>query len=64
MQVQSAYEQVNLNLLLDYGRWQFDVYVTNALDSAPRLDYDVISGLEQANTLRPRTVGASLRTQF
>jgi iron complex outermembrane receptor protein len=64
MQVQGAYEQVNLNLLLNYGRWQFDVYVTNALDSAPRLDYDVISGLEQANTLRPRTIGASLRTQF
>lgn len=63
-QKQESYEVVNLSLRLDYGRWQYDVFVNNALDADPLLDHNVVSGMEAAVTLRPRTVGVSLRTRF
>ncbi|WP_372784680.1 TonB-dependent receptor [Phenylobacterium sp.] len=63
-QIQSGYEQVNLDLGLAYGRYKYSIYVTNAFDRGPRLDYDVINGLTQATTVRPRTIGISLRAGF
>ncbi len=63
-QRQEAYDVVNLNLQLDYGRWQYDLFVNNALDADPLLDHNVVSGMEAAVTLRPRTVGLSVRTRF
>lgn len=63
-QRQDAYQVVNLDLLLDTGTWQYDLFVNNLLDEAPTLDHNVVSGIEGAITLRPRTVGLSLRRRF
>ena len=61
---QRAYDVVNLGLLIDTGAWQVDLFVNNLLDKAPLLDHNVVSGIEAAITLRPRTIGLGVRRQF
>lgn len=63
-QRQKAYDVVNLGLLIDTGSWQVDLFVNNLLDKAPLLDHNVVSGIEAAITLRPRTMGVGVRRQF
>lgn len=63
-QRQKAYDVVNLGLLVDTGDWQVDLFVNNLLDKAPLLDHNVVSGMEAAVTLRPRTIGLGVRRQF
>ena len=61
---QRAYDVVNQGLLIDTGAWQVDLFVNNLLDKAPLLDHNVVSGIEAAITLRPRTIGLGVRRQF
>lgn len=63
-QRQEAYEVVNLNLDIDASEWRYSLYVTNLFDAAPLIDHNVVSGMEAAITLRPRTVGVNLRRHF
>lgn len=63
-QRQEAYEVVNLNLDIDTSEWRYSVYVTNLFDVAPLIDHNVVSGMEAAITLRPRTLGVNLRRHF
>ncbi|NWP05722.1 hypothetical protein GY977_23310, partial [Escherichia coli] len=51
-------------LTVDTGTWQVDLYVNNLTDERPLLDHNVVSGMQAAVTLRPRTVGLGLRRQF
>jgi outer membrane receptor protein involved in Fe transport len=63
-QRQKAYDVVNLGLLVDSRSWQVELFVNNLLDKAPLLDQNVVSGIEAAITLRPRTIGLGVRRQF
>ncbi|MGH6615411.1 TonB-dependent receptor [Sphingomonas sp.] len=63
-QRQQSYDVVNLGVLIDTGSWQVDLFVNNLLDKAPLLDHNVVSGIEGAITLRPRTIGLGVRRQF
>jgi iron complex outermembrane receptor protein len=63
-QIQSAYHVVNLNLDVDYGRWIYSFYVNNVTDESPILDFNRVSGLSLADTLRPRTIGMNLRARM
>lgn len=63
-QRQQAYDIVNLGLTVDTGTWQLDLYVNNLTDARPLLDHNVVSGMQAAVTLRPRTIGLGLRRQF
>jgi outer membrane receptor protein involved in Fe transport len=63
-QRQDSYEIVNLNLAFDTRTWRYELFANNLLDAAPVLDHNVVSGMEAAITLRPRTVGLNLRRRF
>ena len=55
---------VNLNATLSYDRWELSVYGNNVFDKDPIIDFNPTNAFSQALTVRPRTVGASLRSRF
>jgi iron complex outermembrane recepter protein len=65
-QIQQAYHVVNTTLRLTHGDWQYQLYCDNLSNAAPYLDYirGVSEGFSGADTLRPRTIGVSVKTSF
>jgi outer membrane receptor protein involved in Fe transport len=63
-QVQAAYHVVNANFNFVNGAMQYRLYVDNLTNSAPYLDFNRVSGVSAATTLRPRTIGIGVRTTF
>jgi outer membrane receptor protein involved in Fe transport len=43
---------------------QYRLYVDNLTNSAPYLDFNRVSGVSAATTLRPRTIGIGVKTTF
>jgi len=63
-QIQSSYHVVNANLNFVNGSMQYRLYVDNVTDAAPFIDFSRASGVSSATTIRPRTVGVSVRANF
>ena len=63
-QVQEDYDVVNMSLGFSRDDWQLQLYVNNLGDSDALLDYYSLLGTPNATTLRPRTIGASMRKRF
>jgi iron complex outermembrane receptor protein len=63
-QVQAAYHVVNTNFNFVNGPMQYRLYVDNLTNAAPYLDFRRASGVSSATTLRPRTIGISVKTTF
>jgi outer membrane receptor protein involved in Fe transport len=63
-QAQAAYRVVNTNFNFVSGPMQYRLYVDNLTDAAPYLDFRRASGVSSATTLRPRTIGISVKTTF
>jgi len=40
------------------------LYIDNLTNSAPYLDFNRVSGVSAATTLRPRTIGIGVKTTF
>jgi outer membrane receptor protein involved in Fe transport len=59
-----AYQVVNLNATWEHDGWQVQAFVQNLFDRAPIIDYNPTEPMSQALTLRPRTIGMSLRKHF
>jgi hypothetical protein len=43
---------------------QYRLYVDNVTNAAPLIDFRRASGVSSATTIRPRTVGVSVRASF
>ena len=63
-QVQHAYHVVNAILNFARNAWEYRLYVDNLTNAEPYLDFNRASGVSQATTIRPRTVGVSVKTTF
>lgn len=63
-QVQEDYDVVNMSLGFSKDDWQLQLYVNNLGDADALLDYYSFLGTPNATTLRPRTIGASMRKRF
>ncbi len=65
-QIQHAYHVINTTLRFTHGDWQYQLYCDNLANAAPYLDYyrGVSQGFSGADTIRPRTIGVSLKTTF
>jgi outer membrane receptor protein involved in Fe transport len=63
-QIQGAYHVVNINLNVSNGTTHYRLYVDNLTDTASYLDFRRAPGFSAATTLRPRTIGISVRTSF
>jgi iron complex outermembrane recepter protein len=63
-QVQSAYHVVNANFNFVKGNLQYRLYLDNVTNAEPYLDFSRASGVSSATTIRPRTVGISIRADF
>lgn len=63
-QIQGFYHVVNANLNVSNGTTHYRLYVDNLTDTAPYLDFRRAPGFSAATTLRPRTIGISVRTSF
>jgi iron complex outermembrane receptor protein len=63
-QIQGAYHVVNANLNVSNGATHYRLYVDNLTDTAPYLDFRRAPGFSAATTLRPRTIGISVKTSF
>jgi iron complex outermembrane receptor protein len=63
-QVQDAYHVVNTNFNFVNGPMQYRLYVDNLTNAAPYLDFRRASGVSSATTLRPRTIGISVKATF
>jgi iron complex outermembrane receptor protein len=65
-QIQQAYRVVNTSLRVTTGSWQYQLYCDNLTNAQPLLDFNrgTSAGLSSATTLRPRTVGISLKASF
>jgi iron complex outermembrane receptor protein len=62
--VQAAYHVVNANFNFINGAMQYRLYIDNLTDASPYLDFRRSSGISEATTIRPRTIGISVRTTF
>jgi iron complex outermembrane receptor protein len=62
--VQAAYHVFNANFSFSNGPMQYRFYVDNIADATPYLDFSHVAGFTGADTIRPRTVGISVRTTF
>lgn len=51
------YSTLNLSFGTDIGRWRFSIYGTNLLDDTKVIQRPSLLFLEEAYTLRPRTIG-------
>ena len=63
-QVQDEYDVLNLSLGFSKDDWQLQLYVNNVTDSDALLDYVSLLNTPNATSLRPRTIGASMRKRF
>ncbi len=63
-QLQHAYHVVNAILNFAHNAWEYRLYVDNITNAEPYLDFNRASGVSQATTIRPRTVGVSVKTTF
>lgn len=65
-QIQQAYHVINTSVRFTNGTWQYRLYCDNLTNAAPLLDFarGTSSGASIATTLRPRTIGVSLKTSF
>jgi iron complex outermembrane recepter protein len=63
-QVQHAYHVVNAVLNFAHDAWEYRLYVDNLTNAEPYLDFSRASGFSAASTIRPRTVGVSVKTTF
>jgi outer membrane receptor protein involved in Fe transport len=63
-QTQSSYHVVNANFNFANGVMQYRLYVDNVTNAAPLIDFWRASGVSSATTIRPRTVGVSVRASF
>jgi iron complex outermembrane receptor protein len=63
-QLQHAYHVVNAILNFSHDAWEYRLYVDNLTNAEPYLDFSRASGLSEATTIRPRTVGVSVKTTF
>jgi iron complex outermembrane recepter protein len=63
-QVQAAYHVVNANFNFVDGKMQYRLYLDNVTNAEPYLDFVRSSGVSTATTIRPRTVGVSIRADF
>lgn len=63
-QIQSSYHVVNTNFNFENGAMQYRLYVDNVTNAAPLIDFRRASGVSSATTIRPRTVGVSVRASF
>ena len=63
-QVQAAYHVVNANFNFVRGKMQYRLYLDNVANAEPYLDFVRSSGVSSATTIRPRTVGVSVRADF
>jgi outer membrane receptor protein involved in Fe transport len=63
-QWQHQYHTVNALLNIAHDAWEYRVYVNNITNAQPYLDFNRASGLSEATTIRPRTVGVSVKTTF
>lgn len=62
--MQDGYHVVNAILNFAHNAWEYRLYVDNLTNAMPYLDFRRSSGLSEATTLRPRTVGVSFKTTF
>lgn len=62
-QREESYGVINASLVLSDDAWEYRLYVNNLFDVAPYLDY-YLNDSAYATTLRPRTIGLGVRTQF
>ncbi|MDZ4730436.1 MAG: TonB-dependent receptor [Xanthomonadales bacterium] len=62
-QIQESYDIVNAYFLVSNDVWEYRLYVKNAFNASPYLYYGLFDPAG-ANTLRPRTIGISVRTRF
>jgi len=63
-QAQSAYHVINANFNFVNGNMQYRLYLDNVTNAEPYLDFSRSSGVSSATTIRPRTVGVSIRADF
>lgn len=63
-QVQHAYHVINAVLSFAHHAWEYRLYVDNLANAQPYLDFSRSSGLSEATTIRPRTVGVSVKASF
>ncbi len=63
-QVQAAYHVINANFNFVNGNMQYRLYLDNVTNAEPYLDFVRSSGVSSATTIRPRTVGVSVRANF
>ena len=63
--MQRRYQTVNLDFSIAAGRWQGHLFVNNLTNESPVLD-DVTHNflIPVVSTLRPRTIGVGLKTNF
>lgn len=60
----ASYSVFNLSLQLSHGAWQYELFANNLLDKRPIIDLNLTEPYNQAFTIRPLTVGLSVRTQL
>lgn len=63
-QIAVGYEVLNVGLTLQKGTWQAQVYVNNVTDESAAVEVQRLFNTANTTTLRPRTIGVSLRTSF
>jgi iron complex outermembrane recepter protein len=63
-QWQHQYHMINALLNLAHDTWEYRLYVNNLTNAQPYLDFNRATGLSEATTIRPRTVGVSVKTTF
>jgi iron complex outermembrane recepter protein len=63
-QVQAAYHVFNANFNFVHGNLQYRLYLDNIANAEPYLNFVRASGVSDATTIRPRTVGVGVRADF
>ncbi|MDB6089080.1 MAG: hypothetical protein JWN85_1864 [Gammaproteobacteria bacterium] len=60
----AAYSLVNLNFSLRHRNWEGSLFANNLLNTRPVIDFNPTNTFTQAFTVRPRTIGLSVRTHL
>jgi iron complex outermembrane receptor protein len=63
-QIQAGYGYANVAVGLENDRWTAQVFANNLSDARPTLDRSDLLFIDQRSTLRPRTIGLRVQTQF
>jgi iron complex outermembrane recepter protein len=59
-----SWDVVNLNVGAERGKWQVRLFLDNALNKNPTIDFYNLWGQWRTSTLRPRTIGLNLGVKF